>query len=355
MSFGSTKTKQNTNQNTQTEPWGPSVPYLTGLLQKAGSVGNIDITPDQQTAFAALKTNAAQGNPFTPDIAKLAGDSFNYDNSGQGGAVGDAYGALQGNLSKYATGEYLDPFSNPQMRAMLDTVGNDVQDRINQMFQGAGRWGSGANQQSVARGVTQAQLPLLLDQFNKQQGNQIAANQTIFGAAGQSAGQQSQLDQIMQQIRGQGIGFGNEALNAKNYAGNQILNLDQQIQQLPYENLALLESLLVPGAGAGGTSNTQGTTKGSTSGFGISLSDERAKDDIHQIGALVDGQPIYRFEYKGDPSNTVRIGLMAQDVEKDHPEAVHELPGGLKGVDYGEATKDAAKMVRAAVAKRRAN
>lgn len=351
MSFGSSKSK--TSSNAQNEPWGPTVPHLTGLIEKAGSIGNIDITPDQMAAFQALKGNAAQGNPFAPDIARLASDSLNYQAPGGGQMVSDAYSTLQQNLGGYASGEFLDPFSNPQMAEMLKTVGDDVQWRINSMFAGAGRDLSGANQGAVSRGVTQAQLPLLLDQFNRQQQNQIAANQTLFGAAGDTASQQANLDQITQNIRSAGIGFGNEALNAKNFAANTILDLDQQIQQLPYENLALLASILLPAAGVGGTQDQSGKSK--SSGWGISLSDERSKEDIEQIGELADGQPIYRFRYKGDDGDErIHVGLMAQDVEEIHPEAVVTLKGGLKGVDYDAATRDAARMVRHALNKRRA-
>ena len=54
------------------------------------------------------------------------------------------------------------------------------------------------------------------------------------------------------------------------------------------------------------------------------------------VGALHDGTPVYRFRYIGDPA--MRIGLMADDVEKVVPEAVHIL-NGIKFVDYEIATK----------------
>jgi hypothetical protein len=73
----------------------------------------------------------------------------------------------------------------------------------------------------------------------------------------------------------------------------------------------------------------------------IGLSDERAKTDIEQIGKLNDGQPVYRFKYKGD--DKTRMGLIAQDVERDHPEAVKGL-GGVKMVDYKKATNDAVRQ-----------
>lgn len=82
----------------------------------------------------------------------------------------------------------------------------------------------------------------------------------------------------------------------------------------------------------------------------MALSDERAKDDIEQIGETFDGQPLYRFTYKDDPSGKKHIGPMAQEVETRTPDAVREF-GGLKHVDYGKATDFAAglaKMMEAA-------
>lgn len=68
-------------------------------------------------------------------------------------------------------------------------------------------------------------------------------------------------------------------------------------------------------------------------------SDERMKTDKRVVGKTFDGQPIYSFKYKGN--DTTHMGLMAQEVEKDHPEAVEEDGSGMKYVDYGMATADA--------------
>ncbi len=70
---------------------------------------------------------------------------------------------------------------------------------------------------------------------------------------------------------------------------------------------------------------------------GIMASDERVKEDIHEIGETKDGQPIYSYRYKGSP--LMQLGLMAQDVEKRKPEAVVEI-GGVKMVDYPKALEN---------------
>lgn len=66
------------------------------------------------------------------------------------------------------------------------------------------------------------------------------------------------------------------------------------------------------------------------------LSDVRAKENIEKVGELDDGQKVYAYNYKGDP--TPEIGLLAQEVEKVRPDAVRTGPDGLKRVDYAKAT-----------------
>ncbi len=81
---------------------------------------------------------------------------------------------------------------------------------------------------------------------------------------------------------------------------------------------------------------------GSILGFGKALvtSDRRAKTGIKKVGKTFDGQNIYQYRYKsGGP---IRMGLMAQEVEKRRPDAVTEI-GGLKAVNYGRALRGARK------------
>lgn len=67
----------------------------------------------------------------------------------------------------------------------------------------------------------------------------------------------------------------------------------------------------------------------------VMTSDERVKENKDEVGSLHDGTPVYSYNYIGD--KTPRIGLMAQDVEKTRPDAVHNI-GGIKAVDYDKAT-----------------
>lgn len=83
---------------------------------------------------------------------------------------------------------------------------------------------------------------------------------------------------------------------------------------------------------------------GGSLGFGGSMlgsllgSDRRIKKNIMQIGTMFDGTPLYRFQYVHSP--VWQIGVMAQDIEKFEPDAVHDIDG-VKFVDIVKATERA--------------
>lgn len=69
-------------------------------------------------------------------------------------------------------------------------------------------------------------------------------------------------------------------------------------------------------------------------GAGAYLSDRRAKTDISKVGETADGLSIYKFRYKGD--SELRLGVMADEVEKVKPWAVFKRADGLRMVDYSQ-------------------
>jgi hypothetical protein len=95
---------------------------------------------------------------------------------------------------------------------------------------------------------------------------------------------------------------------------------------------AMLAGSLLPGVtGASGA----GAGLGALLGL---FSDERVKADIKHVGKLDNGLKVYSYRYIDDPENLRRIGLIAQEVEGVHPEAVGIEPNtGLKVVDYSKA------------------
>lgn len=169
-------------------------------------------------------------------------------------------------------------------------------------------------------------------------------------------------------------------------AAQQQLDAERQkfaeAQQAPWKQIGLLAELGLPIAGAGGTASgteTKVTPQPSTfqqilgglsTGVGLlgqagafpaataggsgwiassllpalALSDERAKENVVEVGATHDGQPLYSYNYRGD--RTPQVGLLAQDVARRDPGAVARLPGGLLAVDYGRALAPSMREAR---------
>lgn len=347
ISFGSGSSKTTTNQQQQSEPWAPAIPYLTRFLQDTDAMRSLaGPSGDQLDAFAKLKETAAAGNPFTGQMEQLATDTFNAQS--RSGTVDDAYATLQAQLGDTASGKNLDFSNNPYIQQMLRTVGDDVQNRINQTFAGAGRSmeGNAAGLQAVGRGVTAAQLPILSELFNTERGRQMEAANSLYGAGSNTAQLGQGLDSAALATRAGGVDLSNEAMNAKNFGPNQILNLDQQLKSMPFEDMSMYANLMLPVAGLGGQQAGTSTSKGSSSSFGISLSDERLKEDATRIGTLADGTPLFTYRYIGDDQE--RVGVMAQDVERTNPDAVVDTGfGDIKAVDYDKVIAKARRIMKA--------
>jgi hypothetical protein len=79
-----------------------------------------------------------------------------------------------------------------------------------------------------------------------------------------------------------------------------------------------------------------GAAAGGAAGSSLFSSDRRLKTDEKEVGRLMlpgGDLPIKTFRFKGDPVR--RMGFVAQDVEKVHPESVVTHPRtGVKGVNY---------------------
>ena len=62
-------------------------------------------------------------------------------------------------------------------------------------------------------------------------------------------------------------------------------------------------------------------------------SDLRLKRDVHLLKQLPSGLKLYRFRYNW--SDREMVGVVAQDVLQEYPEAVHVGAGGHYRVNYG--------------------
>jgi len=284
-------------------------------------------------------------------------------NLGNFGQTGGQYiGAGGQMLTDTLNGKYLDPTSSPDyLKAIqashqpyVDQFTNQILPGITSAFEGSGRTGSGLHQASVDHAVTglnrtisDADAKAGADYFTNARGQQI-----------QAAGLIPQMTQAdLAKINA--TGEAGDITDAYNQS-----KINEDVSRYNYNNNKQWDYIarylgIVNGGYPGGESNSSsyGYRPNQGGGFGSFLgpamqmaglglqaatlfSDERLKEDIAPVGTLNDGQTIYSYRYKGDP--TPHVGLLAQEVERVHPEAVHTDPAtGFKKVHYGLATAEA--------------
>ena len=318
----------------------------------------------ETVAQAPYQSYSQDPNAFVAPLSQTQQAGIQNTNA-MAGAAQPYYGAATGlaaqstgsvNPSALNVGQYMNPFTqsvvNATQAAMNQQQGQQLSQQQADAIRGGAFGGERAGlqraqlqgQQSLAQ--AQAIAPLYQQNYNQalaaaqqQQGVGLGAEQanrqnlqnaaTLFGSIGTNAQQAGLAGAQAQLAAGQ-------TQQQTQQAGLQALyNQFQQQQGFPYQQAQFLANI-AEGTGALSGNATSGTS--TTTGGGGFFSDERLKENIQRVGETDDGQPIYRYNYKGD-KNT-QIGLLAQDVEKHHPEAVG-LAGGYKTVNYKKATEDA--------------
>lgn len=241
--------KQSTSS--QTQPWTPAIPLLN---QELGSISGMynNYMPSQyeNAAYGRLKNQAGNIPNLGPQAAGVAQGFLSGDPSG---LLGPALSNYQGNVNPIA-GASLDPMQTPGIQNALGTVRNDVTNSVNGMFAGAGRDLSGANQQNLARGISQGESNLLLNQYNQNVQNAMNANNGLLGAAGATSGAMSQ---------NQGLGLAAGSALPGMYMQGPLAQIAAGNMQrtAPMQGLAQLLGLTLPIAGLGqeGESTTTST------------------------------------------------------------------------------------------------
>lgn len=335
---GTTSTTQNSSfnnqaqSNTQNNAWPELKPFLN-------TVSN---TVYNTAPFNANQTDAAaRQNALPNNLIPSFGASSNIASNGfasQIPAFNNQYNeqVIRNLQSDFARQNAEASDADSAMRAKNMSLGN--------------RTGAEA---LVSRGAQDAQAKALV--AARQQGFNTSA-----GLAAQDAG-----------LRLQGAGTTGNLTGAATGANQSGFGMGQTLWENPTKQYATAATAISPflqAAGQNTSSSQSGSSIGSSTGLTNSLaqqnpadaqtlgflggaaikaapmimgmfSDERVKDNIAPIGETFDGQPIYRFNYKGQPQT--QIGLIAQDVERSNPDAVGSV-GGVKTVNYDAATARAA-------------
>jgi hypothetical protein len=258
---GKSKTSQSTSQ--KTSPWEPAQPALEGLLGQIGSqIGSAGITPTETNALDSMSGFASGGNQFAPQVNRLAGDLLG-GGQDRTGMVNDAYSQYRTMLEPTARGDFVNPESNPQLQSYLSTIQNDIAGRVNSQFASAGRDFSGAHAGALGRGIASGTAPVLYDAYSQARGQQLGAQDKLFGAGGATAGLLSGLDQTAFGNRQAGIGA-SEAANSANMWGPQMqLAIEAQRRGIPMDQLAQLTKMTAGIGALGG--QVSGTTTGEKS------------------------------------------------------------------------------------------
>ena len=302
-----------------------------------------DINSTQQAGVNQAQQYSEAAQPYLQQAGQMtqqASMGFNPQNYAQG---------VAGYMSPYmqqAMGATAAQLQNVNQQQQQQLLGNTIQQGAFGGDRGKIAQAALMNQQNLALGQTLSGMA--------NQGYQNAAQNYTQGlnSQGQLGAQYGNIGNLAQTAGMTGAQQLSTAgaipyavQQAQNAAGYQQF---AQQQAYPWQTLGSLANIASGlGAGQGGVSTT--TSPGPNSmnsilGLGtafLGMSDERTKENIEPVGKTFDNQNIYKFNYKGDPKTN--IGLIAQEVEKHNPSAVHKTEGGLRMVDYDAATEGAAE------------
>jgi hypothetical protein len=328
-----------------------SIPF-----QQYGGQMVAGFSPDQQMAFEATRQMQGMSQPYINAATNLQGQAVNF--------------ADPRNFNQQTLSQYMNPYQQDVVNATMANLGQLQQQQQNELTSraikagamGGDRTGIAraalAGQQNLANAQTLAQLQQqgysqAMGQYNQQQQRAIETAQNAAYGLGQLGGQaQNAALTGIQALLGTGA-------QQQQLGQQQLTNAyNQWLQQraYPYQQTAFYSGIasgIAPNMG--GTTNTVGFGTGNTqmqqpsggggaAGIGMSLlsmlpqligmSDEDDKTDIKYLGRDPEtGEKLYSYRYKGDPKTYPKVvGPMAQDIEEEEPERVHEI-GGHKVVE----------------------
>lgn len=329
----------------------------SGFLRDASgniSSGTSDIT-DQQFAdrFARFNnpfiTNVVDA--FAGDVKRNAGGLFSDINSNA--TLDNSFGSTRQAVERAELGRNIADVIGNKSAALrsegFNTAATLAQDDL-QSLRARALQGAGLNINQAGTALNQGNLAINQAGTAINQGNATAnlAGTAVSGAnSAQNAGRilldaskrlsdlSGETKDLRQVERGETLD--NAELQLK--VGELLRNLESSKNQEPFARLQFLQNIL--GAfptGGGGTSKSEGTSDQSGNIIGTAatlsaiFSDERLKDNIEFV-RNVGGVNVYRFNYADDDTRTFE-GVIAQEIQETHPEAVIEDQNGFLKVDY---------------------
>jgi len=294
----------------------PELGQLRTDLNQAGLPGlrsgyDTEFTADRQRTEDAL---------FSRINPKLAQDRAALETqlSNQGIKLGSAaFDRAMGNFGQQS--------NDARMAAIL--ASGQEQSRLAELARQSAGFGNAARQQGFQENLQAANFgnSAMMDQYNAGLSGRAQNMQEAFALDNQPINKAMALASGTQVAMPQFQAFNSARIPTTDNAGI-IQNYDQQNFQRWQAEEQRSQGLM------GGLLGMGGKIGAALPWATMFASDERLKENIEKVGKL-DGHSLYRYNYKGHDKE--HIGVMAQEVEKKRPDAVHKTAGGVRVVDYG--------------------
>lgn len=262
---------QTTTQSTQ--PFSPAIPGIqTGIkdaqkLYQSGVGGSV-YTGSTVTPYSE-PTTTAQG--WDQNVAKDAYSTFT-DNWNRlqpqvsDGGLNELQTGAVDRLRPIASGEWLT--NNPYLEDMISMTGRDMADAINMSASGAGRYGSGAHQDLLARNIGDMASTMRFNNYGLERGYMDAANTALFNAGQQQKANQFGYTDVLgnaaslRTLPGQimrDVGAEYEDLYSRQLADR--VRIFDELQAAPWSQLARYNAIM-SGAGQLGSTGTATSQQG---------------------------------------------------------------------------------------------
>lgn len=282
--MGSSNSTTTQSQASTSAPGAMTAPTVQGIIGQLNPlIDSSGTTAPETAAINQLTSNAAAGNPYAPAIGAnatnlLAGGGA----TSQNGALTNNLTSLNGNIGDIANPNY-STVNSPEVQAALAAANADVTNSVNGEFAAAGRTGSGMNTQTLARGIAQADAPIILGQANTDTANRLNAANTLYGAGNTTSGAITGNNQTALGNASAGTGAATSALDANNEASKAMIAAQELGKTIPATDLGMLSQIGIPLAGLNTTTNSNGTSNTNAS--------PSLLQDITGIGGLLGSGP----------------------------------------------------------------
>lgn len=265
-------------------------PLATQYASQAMKLGNQQFTPYTGQRFTGLS-----------DAQNQAGSYFSQGING-------------------GTNPYLDAMVKRAQGGLVDQYNQSIRPQLDAMAARSGSFGNSGvaqtaeqQQKNLMNNLGDLSTQMYGSQYNADQANRMQSAQGLMGyGALQQQSNQNPLDFAYQQY--------------------------QEQQNQPYKNLQAMGAPF--GSNMGGSQTTTTKTDPLQNILGTALlasnffpSDRRLKTDIKKVGKTDGGHNVYTYKYGG--KGPTQMGVMAQEIMKDKPEAVGQI-GEFLAVDYSK-------------------